>query len=201
MTSFCYHFFMTIDELVSTIATLKPRRSVKIIGVSGFCGSGKSTLAEELRKRAVGSAVVSIDDFIVGPRQERSGDWHTFDRERLKREVLDVVESNEPVTYMQYQSGVYANGWLGTSRTICPKDCLIIEGCGILHPSLMSYFDFSIWINCPLEIAIAQAKKRDRAQGNNDSELWDEIWGPNDADYYTRYRPDSLASVIFDWAK
>lgn len=60
-----------------------------------------------------------------------------------------------------------------------------------------------MWINCPQEDALRSSKSRDRAEtelfGEDDTDtLWDEVWGPNDADFFSKYRPDEVADVLVE---
>jgi len=167
-----------------------------VIAISGFGGSGKSTLSAELAYNLGETDIVPIDDFIIGAKDERSKDWATFDRRRLRKEVLDVAETGTPLTYSVYNSGEWSSGQPGRTRTITPQKFLIIEGCGIIIPSLMPYYDYSAWIGVSGLDAWERAKQRDRSEGNINDKLWDEVWGPNDQDYYDKYRPDQRARVI-----
>lgn len=187
---------MNTDELIKAIIGLKksPNQLV-IIGISGFGGAGKSTLANLLKQQLGGAEVVPIDDFIIGPKDQRSSDWATFDRPRLIAEILEVARPNKVIKYMQYQSGVWANNLKGKPREIKPSRYLIVEGCSVIHPILTKYYDLSVWVDVPLDVATAQAKARDSSQTNNQDKLWDEVWNPNDLDYFNQFRPDWLADV------
>jgi uridine kinase len=189
---------MKQEELISKIEALKTTKDrLIIIAISGYCGSGKSMLAHYLKWRLKEAEVVSIDDFIIGPPDQRSSEWDTFDRDRLKNDILKVVRPNKPIRYLQYQSGIYASHRPGKTRTIVPQKYLIIEGCSVIQPSLMHYYDFSIWIDCPFDLAIERAKERDRMQGMDNDKLWDEVWEPNDIDFFSKYSPDKLATVKY----
>lgn len=192
------------DELITLIKTIKPREGIPVfVAISGFGGSGKSTLALNLCENLCGADVVPIDDFIVGPREQRSGDWQTFDRERLRKEVLEQAQIGKPLSYRRYNSGDWVNGRGGSTRTFISRQILIIEGCSVIHPELIPYYDCSVWIDCSQEVALANAKQRDQAEtnlfGDDDTDkLWDEFWGPNDKDYFKTFRPDKLAGVLIE---
>jgi len=193
-----------IKELTTQIQTLKSHKTKPVfIAISGFGGSGKSTLAAELCENLTNCAIVPIDDFIVGARSQRSTDWRTFDRERLRRDVLEKARINKPLSYKRYNSGDWVSGQGGQLRMIRPAKFMIIEGCSVIHPSLMSYYDYSVWIDCSHKLAMENAKRRDRSEtdlfGTDDTDrLWDEVWGPNDKDYFNKFRPDKLASVLVE---
>ncbi len=188
-------------EMVKEIREKEVKGQLGFIAISGFGGSGKSTFSGEIRERLDQCEVVPIDDFIIGRRDERSSDWSTFDRNRLHEDILKVARPNVPLSYKIYNSGEWVAGKGGISRTITPQKFLIVEGCGILHPDLMPYYDYSVWIGQSGDTAWEKAKTRDRSEGNNNDQLWDEIWGPNDIDYFNKYRPDQLATAIIDPSK
>jgi hypothetical protein len=147
--------------------------------------------------------VVPIDDFITGERAQRSPDWATFDRHRLKTDVLDVASVDSTLRYRQYNSGEWVSGKGGSWRELQVGRLVIIEGCGIIHPLLTPYYTVSAWIDCPQERALVSAKKRDESEtdlfGDDDtSQLWDEVWGPNDRDFYINFRPDQNATVLVE---
>lgn len=188
---------MTTDALTQKLTDLSPKSDKPIIvAVSGYGGSGKSTLSAKLSATLGDTVVVPIDDFIIGPRDQRSGDWQTFDRKRLRREVLETARIGKALRYQANNSGEWVSGQGGKWTTIVPHRYLIIEGCGILHPLLMPYYDYSVWIDCSGETAWGQAKQRDKSEGHESDKLWDEVWVPNDQDFFNTYHPDKLASGI-----
>lgn len=174
------------------------------VAISGFGGSGKSTLALAVAE-ALGEAttIVPIDDFIIGARDERSRDWRTFDRERLYREVITPARIGEVLRYQKYNSGDWVNGRGGNQVEITIGQTVLIEGCGILHPSLMDNYNCSAWIDLPQDRALSSAKHRDATEielfGDDDTAtLWDKVWGPNDADFFKTFRPDQNATVLVE---
>src|SRR5439155_20568816 len=124
---------------------------------------------------------------------ERSEDWSSFDRSRLEKQVLEPVRRGQPARFQRYDWG---RDTLGEWVTLLPPKYLIVEGIGVLHPDLMKYLDYGIWIDVPLEVAVRNGKARDRSRGNDHDQLWDEVWGPNDRDYFDAFRPDRLASEV-----
>lgn len=192
------------NELLELIQTLRPVHDrPAFVAISGFGGTGKSTLAESLRTSLEDASVIPIDDFIIGERTQRSTDWATFDRGRLRHDVLDVASIGRPLSYQRYNSGEWAEGRGGTWREVEIGQFVIIEGCGVIHPSLTQYYDASAWIDCTHESALESAKKRDQSEvelfGNDDTDrLWDEVWGPNDLDFFKAFRPDVLATVLVE---
>ncbi len=72
-----------------------------------------------------------------------------------------------------------------------------MEGIGLVRPSLMPYFDCSVWVDIPLEVAVERGKRRDREEYKVDHDsLWDELWMPNDRDYFEKYSPKEKVDFI-----
>lgn len=189
--------YLSVNDLLVTLENMKPNKGrALVVAIAGFGGSGKSTLAQRLKAGVNNSEVVSIDDFIIGPKEQRSNDWATFDRVRFKKEILLKAKPGKVISYDQYQSGEWANNLPGKVRTINIQDYLFVEGCGIIHPDLNAYYNLKVWIDCSLEIATDRAKNRDRLEGNNNDKLWDEVWGPNDKDYFEKFKPKKVADKL-----
>lgn len=168
-----------------------------IIAISGFGGSGKSTLAEELRKELKNAKIISIDAFIINRLQQRSSNWEGFDRERFKVQVLEPANHGKEIKYDEYN---WKDNKIVGQKTIkdLPK-YLIVEGCSIIHPNLIRYYDFSIWIDYPLDLATQRGLKRDQGWGVDHDDLWLNLWKPNEEDFFNKYRPDKLASYIISY--
>ena len=63
----------------------------------------------------------------------------------------------------------------------------------------MKYFNYTIWIDCPIEVAIARGKRRDREDyGISQDENWDGIWRNNDLQYFKRFLPKESADYILN---
>ncbi len=183
-------------ELIEKISKLpRPTERPLIIGISGFGGSGKSTLAENLRHH-LKSTVVAVDHFAMGSLLERDAEWSCYDRDRMKKQVLQPAKKGKPVSYEVYD-------WL--EETLGPKtdvpssssDTVIVEGVGIFHPDLRPYFDFAIWVDCPLDVAVQRGIKRSRAWGYDHDEKWVEVWMPNERDFFEKYHPNQFVDFLF----
>lgn len=184
-----------MQEILCAIQNLKAKNRPAIIAISGFGGSGKSTLAAALKGQLRGAQVITVDDFAVGRAHERSADWSCYDRQRLQKQVLEPAQQGKPICYQAYD---WQHDRLGEWRAVPSSTYLIIEGVGILHPDLLRYYDFKIWVDCRLKTATQRGMKRDRQLGNNHDNLWLNIWAPNDRDFMAKHRPNTVADSIYD---
>ena len=167
-----------------------------VIGISGFGGSGKSTLADLLRVELHGSAVVPGDEFLLSrPPTALSPDWDVVDRDRLRRQVMDPVRAGRPAAYQVWDP---VAGALGPWVSLAGAAAVIVEGLGLFVPDLLELFDVRVWLDVDLDTATAQGRWRDEhVYGNPQTELWLDVWKPNDADFHRTFRPDESATIRY----
>ncbi len=183
---------LKLPQILEKVESLPAPR---LIAISGFGGSGKSTLAKKLGE-AIGAPVVGVDSFQKdGVFDTDFSMWEIMDFARLEREVLaPFMRKEEVISYGHFDTNSKA-----ISETIELKNngTIIVEGVGLFRPELMKYFTYTMWVDCPLETAIARGKKRDREEYNNPvDELWDGIWKANDEQCFAAYKPKDSASLI-----
>jgi len=114
---------------------------------------------------------------------------------RLENEVLKPFWEKQ--TRIKY--GHFNVPSKGISETIEVNNngILIIEGVGLFRPELMKYFTFKIWVDVPLEVALARGKNRDRDENHNPTdECWDGIWKDNDVQYFDVFKPKESVDLI-----
>lgn len=154
---------MELATAVKIIKRLPEKQAPHIIAVDGFGGSGKSTIANKLSEYLADSTVVAMDDFI-DKNHFYDSDWEFgFDREAVKAKALSL-------------SNTY----------------IIIEGISSTHPSLESTYDFSIWVDTPIDVAKSRGQLRDK--GNENENKWD-LWAKNDMKYFKKYHPKEKADI------
>lgn len=168
-----------------------------VIMISGFGGSGKSTFAGRLSKD-LNASVIGIDDFCKDVNMTAYEYWNLMDFDRFKKEVLQAVHfGRDKISY----------GALDWETNAITKDIevnvcghIIVEGIGLFRPDLMTYYDCSIWIECPLDIAISRGKKRDKdVYGVDNDMLWDGIWRDNELQCYEAYKPIENADYLINY--
>lgn len=186
---------VSFEHLVQQIGVKSKNTEFFVIAISGFGGSGKSTTARKLAEALKDAISIPLDDFIVNRFQGRSSEWASFDWQRLIKEVLLPIRKGEK----SIEYGVYS--WIednvAQKKIVEIKKYVIIEGVGLIRDSLQEYFDCTVWIDTPFDIAIARGKKRDKEEyGADHDKLWDEVWGPNDRDYFEKCKPKERADFV-----
>lgn len=184
--------------MISEIADLIRSRCQSfpfVIGISGFGGSGKSTLAKQLAEELGQTAIVSIDEFWLPDQNVLSEDWIVFERDRLKQQVLIPASQQQTIAYQVFD---WQTGKLGNWRSLPRSNYLIIEGISVLHPDLLPFYGFTVWVDCSLEVAQTRGLHRGKTEYNIDeSEIWINCWTPNDRAYFEKYRSDLAADYQY----
>ncbi len=159
-----------------------------VVGISGFGGAGKSTLAQALHDLLPDSQVVPGDEFLLSrPPTARSDSWDCIDRMRLLRQVVLPARSGQA---SRYQAFDWEAGALGPWVTLTGSP-VVVEGLGLFHPDIVGHFDLRVWIDVDLDTATSWGMERDETVYDNpQTQLWEEVWKPNDADFFRRFRPD-----------
>lgn len=189
-----------VGEVGALLSLVLDRRqemdALTVVGISGFGGAGKSTLAAAIAAQLPSTVVVPADDFLGPETLQRSDDWSGFDRAAIAA-LIEVARAGGAI---RYQTRDQMTGALGDWRDLGHPDVLIVEGCGIFHPDLRSYFDFTVWVDVDLETATRRGERRDRETYGSDESwvaLWRTIWMPNERDFFERFRPVDHADVLY----
>jgi uridine kinase len=149
------------------------------VAIDGAGGAGKSTLAASLTDK-----IVATDDFISAP-------WEWYDFDRLRREVIEPLERDEPACYQRMD---WNDGALKEWHTIEPGGVVAVEGVAALDVRLRDAYDYRIWVETPQEICFARGLERD---GTAALPLW-EAWSEKEHRYWAEQHPRESADVVVD---
>jgi uridine kinase len=182
---------MTKMQIIETIQKLK---KPCIVAISGFGGSGKTTFANLLASE-IHAPIVGVDDFFNKSERLNYERWEIYDFGRLELEIIKPFLSGG--TILSYRAFDWEKNELTGFKTTHVDEVLIVEGVGLFRPELMKYFSYTIWIECPIEIAIERGKKRDRNMyGESQDEKWDGIWRDNEIQCYLEFDPIKNAERV-----
>lgn len=181
---------LALDVVVRQIAALPLRATPILIGIEGFGGSGKSTVAAQLAEALADAVVVPIDAFIVKEKVLEPWDAGAFDHARLVREVLEPASRGEAISYRALD---WASNTLVGPIVVPRSRYLIVEGISAFVQPAGGYYDYTIWVDTPAEVARARGIDRDR--GTENEQHW-ELWSRHDIEYLHRCRSNETADAI-----
>jgi uridine kinase len=184
------HDAADVGRAVAGITALLREDRPVVVGIDGFGGSGKSTLAVALATELRDAEVVALDDFILKQRMLDDSWEHGWDRDRLRRQVLDPLLAGGAGGYERFE---WETETLSQLVPVGAAAFVIVEGITTLHPELRRYWDYGIWVETP--VAVARERGRARDAGNENESHWD-LWSRNDVRYLEDSHPDLAADVI-----
>jgi uridine kinase len=201
-----------LEQLASHVLRGRPRGPARV-AVDGVDCAGKSTLADELgvKLRGYGRPVVraSLDDF-HNPRRfrRRSGDTprayyeDSFDYDTLRRVLLEPLRVGGTREYRTRVFDYQNDRIVAMPALQAPeKAVLVFDGVFLLRPALADWWDYSIYVHVPFEVAVERAVRRDAEQfgGAAKTEIrYRQKYIPGQLLYLEECRPHVAADVVVD---
>ncbi|HTE58354.1 MAG TPA: AAA family ATPase [Verrucomicrobiae bacterium] len=183
------------EDLAYAIEKLLAEQEVVVVAISGHGGSGKSTLADKLARQfgVADNQIIRTDGLHAKSYMQAKDlfdhhDWATI------MDIMSNARTSERLKYLK------RNDKEIESIVDEPRPRVVIfEGIRLLRPGIMPFVDISVWIDCPIDLATARAKERNRQQGDSEAEiaLWDTKWGPEGKLYVEQVSPHKIASFIY----
>ncbi len=138
-----------LEEIAECIAAARSSRSgAVLVAISGIDAAGKGTVAadlvERLRERGLRAAVVSLDD------------WHTAEPGR------PAVDSGAEFYRAGFRFDEMFERAVEPLRRDPAVDVVLIEGIFLLKRELRDRYDFSIWVDCQVDVALERALARNQ---------------------------------------
>lgn len=178
---------MHIPDLIDACAAIPlGGGAAPVVGVSGVDGAGKSWLcarmSEALLARGLRVVTLGIDDWRTAPEERfRGPDWGRGFYERAYR--WDE-----------------ARAALDAARRSAQNDLVLFEGIFALADERRGWFELTIWVECPFEVALGRALERNQ-EGLEPGALRDEyerVYWPAQRLHMERDRPRERADWVFE---
>ncbi|MGZ6004783.1 MAG: uridine kinase family protein [Candidatus Saccharimonadales bacterium] len=192
---------MNLEDVIDKIKEHLIKQQHVVVAVSGFGGSGKTTMAEKIMNSFDSSTWVQLDNFLINHGQGEGWaggyDWERFES------VLKNIKIGNDLHYQWYDwhKDDLSEGWIDEKL----PQVIVVEGCRILQPQLMQYYDLSVWIDVDLETATKRGIARDRKSWQNKSDQqgleehlsnWPNVWVPKDKEYADKFHPEKLTDFV-----
>jgi uridine kinase len=176
-----------LDQVVALIERAQPaKRGTILVAIDGYGGAGKTTLAGLLASAVPHTSVVHTDDFVF-PGELSGWGWPRFNTQ-----VLQPLLVGRPGRYQRYD---WRSGDVAEWHDVSTGGLAVCEGVSILRHELGDPWDVKIWIDCPHEVRLRRGVERD---GVENRWKWEQIWIPEEDEYFLRDRPDVRADLILD---
>ncbi len=195
-----------LDSIVARIAAVEGTGGRPLIAIDGIGASGKSAFAAQIATRIQGRPVVvlHVDDFFnpsairhMRGRQSPDGFWlDAYNYDALINWALRPVK----------ETGAYCEGSLdhGHDRTVQPpprqapeRAFVLVEGTFLHRDELRQFWNYSLFLDVPFDIAAQRMADRDALNGTHSAESLPRYIGAQQI-YFRQARPWERASLVVD---
>lgn len=191
--------YMKYLPVIQEIEKLLEENKKIVVAIDGRCGSGKTIMAQVIQE-VFDSNVVHMDDFFLPADMktnerlsEPGGNVHY---ERVKSELLEPWRNQESkvVVYQPYNCSTQT---FDSPISIPYKQLNILEGVYSMHPTLVNYYDFKIFLTAEKEVQIERINKR-----NPDKlQMFIHQWIPMEEHYFQSAKLEEKSDIVFDTSK
>jgi len=167
-----------LSSLLSRITNARASIPRLIIAIDGRGGAGKSTLARSIAAAIPGAQHFEFDWF-HRPQIEITGDQR-YDLARLTHEVIDPFRKGQRDFVLKRYNWGYLSGSPDgfADEPIRARDVevVVLEGCGVLNPTLSEHYDLRIWVDTPPSEALQRGMQRDIEEYGLDPDRVEAAW-------------------------
>jgi len=176
---------------------LPRRRLTLMVAVDGPAAAGKTTFTRALAAFDPGLDVIEMGDFAL-PAADRPGEHDEapgpvaagVDWRRLRGNVLLPLSRDQVARYQRYDA---ATNVMAEWRVVPVGGIVIVEGCYSCVKALTTFYDFRIWVECPLEV------RRRRLESENGSRsVLERNWQHAEEAYIETQDPAASAHLRVD---
>lgn len=185
-------------ELTTHIDPLIRRHPLVIIAIDGSSGAGKTELAAGLRE-CYDANLFHMDDFFLQPHQRTEARLREIggnvDYERFKAEVLERISLTEGFAYQKYDC---SQGRLTDYVQVEPKAVNIVEGVYSMHPTLIGYYHFKVFLTVSRHLQLERIGKR---SGEALLGRFVKEWIPKENEYFRHFGVREQADLVIDTSR
>lgn len=200
-----------LEQLADLITSLKRPHPLRV-AIDGVDAAGKTTLADELVEpvQARGLVVIraSIDGFHNpqrvryrrGPNSPAGYYLDSFDYAALKSLLLEPLGPGGNLRYRTAAFDYRSDSVLNAPRRLAnPRSVLLFDGVFLLRPALFDFWDFKLFVDVDLAIAMQRACARHQRQSGAIDTMRDKYrqrYGPGQRIYLRQCCPKERADAI-----
>lgn len=197
--------------IVDNILAATPTHRRALVGIDGVGASGKSTfaaaLAERIRTRPV--LVLHVDDFFnpsevrhARGRHSSDGFWlDAYNYSALVKWALEPLSADGDGTY---RSSSFDRETGQTVRPVAqqapPGALVLVEGTFLHRDELVSFWDYSIYLDVPFQETERRMAERDRLAADTIHQLMQRYTGAQRT-YFAHAHPRQRAALVVDNAE
>ena len=116
----------------------------------------------------------------------------SFDWPRVLSDVIRPVRNNTSGHYRRYD---WETDSLAESHSVPAGTIVSVEGCYSMLAPMLGYYDFTIWVESPVDMCLARGLAR---SGEHEREVWEHEWIPIEDRYIHEQNPSSRARLVID---
>lgn len=182
-------------EIKNDIYKLLKSKKQVLIAIDGNCCAGKTTLADMINKE-YDSNIFHMDDFFLREelktpeRLEEVGG--NVDYVRFKNEVLENIIKNTEFKYQIYNCKIEA---LDKYVLVKPKQLNIIEGSYSMHPTLINFYDYKIFLTLDKDTQVKRVLERN---GIEMLQPFVNQWIPMEDEYFSKFKIKDSADIVIE---
>jgi len=168
----------------------KKQNTSYIIGINGIDCAGKTTLAKDLSGRlkqsGINNEIFHIDDFNNKKVEKEtyrafaSGNWNENDFDRYYGSIIDFQKARKAV-----------------GKAAAKNEIVIVEGIFIFQPHLNNIFNYRIYLEVDVSVALTRFEERRRLKGDDRPvEIFKEIWVRAHNKYVSEINPQKICDLL-----
>lgn len=173
-----------------------------VLGIDGLSRAGKTTfvkkLASMLESKEIQNMIIHIDDHIVERKSRYNtgqDEWQEYyylqwDIESLKEILFEKLSYSNELELPYYDHALDRHEY--KELNIADKKVIIVEGIFLLRKEWSSYFDFTVFLDCPREVRFSRESLKTQL---NIEKFNKRYWKAEDF-YLEKVRPIEKAHLI-----